>query len=437
MNTATASADAPDFSEELAQALADVIPRIAAAVGEDAAAVFSQIMRRNLASVLTRRADGSLFVITGDIPAMWLRDSSTQLRPYLLLSDNAPVLQDVLHEIARTQFSLLRTDPYANSFRDEESTPTPHVHDIAETGPLTWERKFELDSLSFPIELVHRLWRRTGRTDLFDDAFLEAARIILDVVEVEQDHDQRSTYSFERPHVPGSETLVRDGRGRRTRPCGLVWSAFRPSDDACQLGFNVPGNMFLAVCLDLLAEITEEAVDAPAIAARARALAASIRTAVTEVALVDTDLHGRIFAYEVDGAGRALFLDDANMPSLLSAPLSGYIDITDPDYVRTRDFALSAANPNYACGEHAAGIGSQHTPHGYVWPIALAVEALTTSDAQRKREIARTLLATTAGTGNMHESFDPDHPEDFTRPWFSWADAMFCELVLDIVDVRH
>lgn len=429
-------APVPDFTAELDRALDELSPRIAAALGEDAATVFTRIMRRNLASVLTRRADGSLFVITGDIPAMWLRDSTTQLRPYLLLSDDAPVLQDILHEIVRTQLALLRTDPYANSFRATVETPTPHAHDVTDPGPLTWERKFELDSLAFPIEFAHRLWRRTGRTDLFDDAFLDTARTILDVVETEQDHDGRSAYRFDRPHVAGSETLVRNGIGRRTEPCGLVWSAFRPSDDACQLGFNVPGNMFLAVCLERLASIAEDAVDAPDIAARARVIADGIRAAIEAVAIVETPDHGRVYAYEVDGAGRALLLDDANMPSLLSAPLSGYLDATDPGYQRTRAFALSPANPHYASGRHAAGVGSPHTPHGYVWPIGLAVEGLTSRDPERKRELVRVLLSTTAGTDDMHESFDPDHPEDFTRPWFSWADAMFCELVLDVVDVR-
>ncbi|GAA1437805.1 glycoside hydrolase family 125 protein [Microlunatus lacustris] len=410
------------------RALASAVRALQAVLPADVVEIFRHVMATNLGEVAQVREDGSVFILTGDIPAMWLRDSAAQLRPYVLLCEDDPDLQDVLVGVLRRQLLFLRTDPYANSFTDLR--PSRHADDVTDAGPVTWERKFELDSLCFPVDLAHRLWRVTGRTDHLDAVAHEAFSTILDVLETEQDHEQRSPYRFERLDGPATDTLVRGGRGRPTTPCGLVWSGFRPSDDACELGFNIPGNMFVAVATAQIAELADQVLQDPALAERAGRLSGSVRAAVESHGVATLSDGTRVYAYEVDGSGGQLLMDDANMPSLLSAPLTGYLGAGDPLYLSTRAFVLSPANPYFYRGSHAAGIGSPHTPPGYVWPIALAVQGLTSTDPDESRSCLETLAATTAGTGRMHESFDPDAPENFTRPWFSWSDAMFCELVL-------
>lgn len=414
-------------------ALPELLEELKWQLPADAVNTFETVMRANLREVAQPWDDGTVFVVTGDIPAMWLRDSAAQLRPYLLLCEDDTALQDVLIGVLRRQLQFLLTDPYANSFTD--GSDSWHAADITDVGPITWERKFELDSLCFPVDLAYRLWRITGREDFLDDIATAAFTQILDVLETEQDHEGRSPYRFERPHGPTTDTLVRGGRGRRTVPCGLVWSAFRPSDDACELGYNIPGNMFVAVAAGYIAEIAAHVLNDDALRQRAQHLADTIQQAIEQHGTVTQPDGTQIYAYEVDGAGRYLLMDDANMPSLLSAPLTGYVNATDPTYISTRAFVLSPDNPFFYEGQHATGIGSPHTPRGYVWPIGLAVQGLTATDTPERLAAIDTLLTTTAGTGRMHESFDPDHPEDFTRPWFSWSDAMFCELVLSAAGV--
>jgi len=299
-----------------------------------------------------------------------------------------------------------------------------------------WERKYEIDSLCFPLELAHRLWRITGRTDVIDERFKAAAEAIIAVWTVEQDHENRSAYRFQRHDDVPTDTLVREGRGRLTRPTGMSWSAFRPSDDATELGFNVPGNMFASVVLGYLQEIATEVLRDEPLADRAKALKADIDDGIAQHGTVEHAVHGRLYAYEVDGMGGSLLIDDANMPSLLSIPLTGYAAADDPTYLATRRLLLSDDNPYYYRGEHAAGIGSPHTPPNQVWPIALAVQGLTSTSAEERQQLLELLRDTTGGTGQMHESFHVDDPTVFTREWFSWANAMFCELALVHAGIR-
>jgi meiotically up-regulated gene 157 (Mug157) protein len=391
-------------------------------------------MRANLSGVIRPWDDDSVFVVTGDIPAMWLRDSSTQLRPYLLLCRDDPALQDVLVGVLRSQVRFLLSDPYANSFRGFETSW--HAADRTEAGTQTWERKFELDSLCFPIELADRLWRIAGRSDVFDAGFHRMCEVIVDTMTTEQHHDQASSYFFERLDGPTSDTLIRGGRGSATEPCGLVWSAFRPSDDACQLGFNIPGNMFAAAVLQQLTTILDNFYPGDRLRERVTRLRSEIVAGIEEHGTLKMD-GVDVYAYEVDGRGAAIMMDDANMPSLLSAPLSGYLSSDDPRYRATRAVILSSQNPYFFTGGHARGMGSPHTPHNYVWPIGVAVEALTSRSESRKLELLEMLMRCDGGTGRMHESFDPDNPNHYTREWFSWADAMFSELILDLIRIRH
>ncbi|MVA75780.1 metal-independent alpha-mannosidase [Auraticoccus sp. F435] len=413
-------------SDEVRDAFGDDGPRVAE--------VFERIMRDNLASVTERLDDGTAFILTGDIPAMWLRDSAAQVRPYLVLAGEDPALADLLVGVLRRQLEFLVLDPYANAFK-RGPEPSAHADDRTVLRPEIWERKYEVDSLCFPLDLAHRLWQVTGRADVLDSRFAAAAEAVVDLWTLEQDHS-RSAYRFERFDCPPTDTLTRDGLGEPVGWTGMTWSGFRPSDDACRYNYNVPGNMFAHAVLGQLAELADAGLLDPGLGERAGALREQIGGGIEQFGRVAHPEAGEVYAYEVDGLGNALLMDDANMPSLLSAPLSGYLAVDDPRYLATRRLLLSEHNPYYYSGSAAAGIGSPHTPEGYVWPIALAVQGLTDPDPEGKRRLVRLLCDTTAGTGMMHEGFHCDDPARFTREWFSWANAMFCELVLDVAGRR-
>jgi uncharacterized protein len=382
-----------------------------------------------LARTIRRMPDGTAFVVTGDIPAMWLRDSTTQLMPYLaLVRDDAP-LQDLVIAVMRRQFQQIERDPYANAFNAEPSGRAHDVDDLCE-DPWVWEEKYEVDSLAFPLLLAHRFWLATGRTDHLALA-ARVTRVVIAVWRREQDHEGLSPYRFVRQAGPHSDTLQNQGRGTPVARTGMTWSGFRPSDDACVHGYNVPANLCAAAALDGAAEMARHLSDAD-LADDATALAADLREGVLRHGIVRHPDFGSVYAYEVDGLGNTLLMDDANMPSLLSLPLVANIPTTDPRYLATRQFVLSPANPTWHRGTAAEGVGSPHTPDGYIWPIAIAVEGLTGNDTDDRLRALRVLTDTDAGTGAMHESFHKDDPYRFTRPWFSWANAMYAELALDV-----
>lgn len=396
--------------------------------------LFHASMRDNLAGVLEPQIDGTMFVLTGDIPAMWLRDSAAQVRPYLVLCRQDPALADLLVAVLHRQLAYLVLDPYANAFK-RLGDVSPHQTDLTyppgEWNADVWERKYEIDSLCFPLDLGHRLWQITGRTDVLDERYRAAARAAIALWRTEQDHS-RSSYRFVRPGDDPTQTLSRDGLGEPVGSTGMTWSGFRPSDDACTWNFNVPANMFAVAVLDKIIEIAELVFADDGLAADARALRTEIADGIEQHGVHDDPTRGSVYAYEVDGLGHQALMDDANMPSLLSAPLSGYLAIDDPRYLATRSFVLSEENPYFFTGSAASGIGSPHTPPDHIWPIALAVQGLTATERAEKVRVLRTLCDTTGGTGQMHEGFHCDDPTRFTRPWFSWSNAMFCELVLDL-----
>ncbi|MET8468787.1 glycoside hydrolase family 125 protein [Streptomyces sp. NPDC006422] len=382
-----------------------------------------------LARTIREMPDGTAFVVTGDIPAMWLRDSTTQMMPYLALLGGDPKLQELLIAVMRRQFRQIAHNPYANAFNAEASGRAHDPDDLCE-DPWVWEEKYEVDSLAFPLLFAHRFWRASGRTEHLAQA-LDAARAAMSVWRVEQDHEGASAYRFVRGGVPATDTLANDGRGTPVGVTGMTWSAFRPSDDSCTYGYNVPANLCAAAALDGVAAMARE-VGELGLAEEAVGLAGELRGGVERYGVVRHPRHGDMYAYEVDGLGSVLLADDANMPSLLSLPLVAGVSAEDPRYLATRAFVLSVENPTWYRGTAASGVGSPHTPEGYVWPIALAVEGLTSTDPERRLELLRTLVDTDAGTGAMHESFHKDDPGRFTRDWFSWANAMYAELTLDV-----
>ncbi|ULH17072.1 glycoside hydrolase family 125 protein (plasmid) [Deinococcus sp. KNUC1210] len=406
------------------------------------ATLFRQAFPNTIQTTLEALPDDRTFVYTGDIPAMWLRDSAAQVSPYVPLCREDPELRALIAGVIRQQAHLIALDPYANAFnltpRDE--TDAEYSFDQPPPGPWVWERKFELDSLCAPLLLAWNFWRATGDADALGD-LRPMIGTVLSVMETEQDHAGSSRYRFERPAeycVLPSDTLPRNGQGAECAPTGLIWSGFRPSDDACTYPYLVPANIMAVMALRRTAGLALELYGDSALAHRATSLEQQIEAGLETHAVVQHEEYGEVWAYEVDGLGNALLMDDANVPSLLSLPYLGYCRADDERYLNTRRLLLSAANPSYYRGTYAAGIGSPHTPGRRVWPISLCIEALTAGlDTAAGRahawELLETLAATTAGTYLMHESFDPDQPATFTRPWFAWANSLLAETVLTVL----
>ncbi|ECC0863917.1 glycoside hydrolase family 125 protein [Listeria monocytogenes] len=398
--------------------------------------MYKRCMENTLDTTIKIRDSGLTFILTGDIPAMWLRDSVCQVRPFLLFAKENEEIESMLIGLSKEQVSLVEIDPYANAF-NETPNGAGHHADKTEMHPQVWERKYEIDSLCYPIQLAYLIWKITGRTEQFDAAFFKMLQTIFALWEVEQHHETKSPYRFERLDCVPSDTLKRDGLGTETAYTGMLWSGFRPSDDACEYGYLIPSNMFAVVVLGYAKEIIEAFYPSEIETIKqAATLQNDIQLGIEKFGTYNHPTFGEIFAFEVDGLGNQLLMDDANVPSLLSMPIIQYLEKESPIYQNTRKFILSKSNPYYFEGKLAKGIGSPHTPAGYIWPIGLAIQGLTASDKSEKLEILQMLLRTDAGTGLMHESFHPDYPEDFTREWFSWANMMFCELVLDVAGFR-
>lgn len=396
---------------------------------------FRTSFANTLETTLKVMEDGTVYVITGDIPAMWLRDSTAQIRPYLFLGEKDEKIKDLIAGLVKRQFFYICLDPYANAF-NEGPTGACWEKDDPDQSPWVWERKFEIDSLCYPVQLAWLLWKNTGCTAQFDEIFRKGVWKILDVFQTEQNHEEKSSYMFIRKGSYYSDTLSRAGKGALVRPdIGLIWSGFRPSDDACTYGYLIPSNMFAVVVLGYLEEIAEKILRDESLMERAGKMKAQVQNAIEIYGRVKTEEFGTVYAYEVDGYGMVNLMDDANVPSLLSMSYLGY-PADRETMENTRRMILSEGNPYYYKGKAASGIGSPHTPSGYIWPIALAMEGLTSDSREEKKRILDTLVSTTGGTGMIHEGFSADDPEKYTREWFSWANAMYGELFLDYLGYR-
>ena len=344
-------------------------------------------------------------------------------------------IKDLIAGLVKRQFLYICLDPYANAF-NEGPTGACWEKDDPDQSPWVWERKFEIDSLCYPVQLAWLLWKNTGCTAQFDEIFRKGVWKILDVFQTEQNHEEKSSYMFIRKGNYYSDTLSREGKGALVRPdIGLIWSGFRPSDDACTYGYLIPSNMFAVVVLGYLEEIAEKILRDESLRKRAGKMKAQVQNAIEIYGRVKTEEFGTVYAYEVDGYGMVNLMDDANVPSLLSMSYLGY-PADRETMENTRRMILSEGNPYYYKGKAASGIGSPHTPSGYIWPIALAMEGLTSDSREEKKRILDTLVSTTGGTGMIHEGFSADDPEKYTREWFSWANAMYGELFLDYLGYR-
>ena len=371
------------------------------------------------------------FVVTGDIDAMWLRDSSAQVWPYLSLAKDDAKLKTLIEGVVRRQTRSILIDPYANAF-NFGPTGSEWAKDQTRMKPELHERKWEIDSLCYPVRLAHDYWKQTGDASCFDADWRKAAALIVQTFREQQRLTGRGPYRFQRVTASPGDSLPQGGYGNPTRPCGLIHSGFRPSDDACIFPFLIPSNLFAVTALDQLREI-HSAVTADAAAARdCEALAAQVRDALAKYATAVKPDYGQVYAYEADGFGNQLFQDDANVPSLLSLPYLGCCALGDPLYQRTRKLVLSADNPYFFKGKAAEGLGGPHSGANMIWPLGIVTRALTSQDQSEVAACLATLKATHAGTGFMHESFSKDDAARFTRPWFAWANTLFGELILHV-----
>ena len=391
--------------------------------------MFSQCFLNTVETTLSAEEDGTAFVITGDIPAMWLRDSTLQVMHYMRFTDEAPV-RALLKGLIEKQMQMINIDPYANSYNHGD-TGAHWTIDRPETSGWVWERKYEIDSLCFPLMLAEAYAEKHGREEILTEEFKKGIRTIVKVFQTEQ-HHETSDYWFERDNCPPSDTLPYGGKGEPVGYTGMTWSGFRPSDDACKYGYLIPSELFAVLTLKRIANFAD--LFDTELAASARKTAEEIRNGVYAYGLVQHPNHGIIYAYETDGLGHYNLMDDANVPSLLSLPYLDLCEKDDPLYLRTRSFVLSDDNRYFYSGAMGSGVGSPHTPAGYVWHIGLCIEALTTDDEDELVRIMKILLTTHAGTEFMHEGFDPNDPAKFTRSWFAWANSMFGELVYTLYE---
>ena len=367
-------------------------------------------------------------VLTGDIAAMWLRDSSAQVWPYLPLASKDRSLRQLLEGVIRRQVRCLLIDPYANCFMaDLEAPPLEGSrNDHTEMKQGVGERKYELDSLCYPIRLAHGYWKNTRDTAPFDAAWKRAMQSILTTMRVEQCMDGPGPYRFQRAALNPTDSLV-NGIGNPLKPVGLIASAFRPSDDACILPFLVPSNLFAVTSLRQLAAMSNSILQDTRMANEALSLASEVEAALRQYAIAPTPA-GTIWAYEVDGYGAAILMDDANVPSLLSLP---YLE-SSPDaalYRRTRSFVWSEQNPWFFQGSAGEGIGGPHVGRNSIWPMSQIMYALTSDSGTEIQAAIKTLKSSAAGTGFMHESYNRNNAALFTRAWFAWANTLFGELV--------
>ena len=371
------------------------------------------------------------FVITGDINAMWLRDSTAQVWPYLPLIPQDETLKKLIAGVVNRQTDCILIDPYANAFNDGPGH-SEWLKDHTEMKPELHERKWEVDSLCYAVRLAYHYWKTAKDTSVFDEKWLQAARFIVATFREQQRFNGRGPYRFGRTTSWSTDTVPGNGYGNNTKPNGLIHSIFRPSDDATQYPMLVPSNLFAVVSLRQMAEIADAVYQNPAFATECRNFANEVEQAIKKHAIVKHSTFGPIYAMEVDGFGNCLFQDDANVPNLLSLPYLGAVSTSDKVYKNTRRFVLSDSNPYFFRGKAAEGVGSPHTLVNQIWPMSIIMRAMTSTNDQEIAAQLQFLKATHAGTGFMHESFDKDDAAKFTRKWFAWANTLFGELLLKI-----
>ncbi|WP_298650950.1 glycoside hydrolase family 125 protein [uncultured Proteiniphilum sp.] len=372
------------------------------------------------------------FVITGDIDAMWLRDSSAQVWPYLPLTKSDAKLKQLIAGVINRQTQCILIDPYANAFYAEPNPEGHWLSDRTEMKPMLHERKWEIDSLCYPVRLAYNYWKTTGDTSVFDADWKKAMGLVIKTFKEQQRKEGLGPYKFQRVTERQLDTVNNDGYGNPVNPVGLIVSTFRPSDDATTFQFLVPSNFFAVTSLKQIAEIAGKVVGDDTLAAESKALGDEVNNALQQYAIVEHPKYGKVYAFEVDGFGNTYFMDDANIPSLLAMPYLDSIAQNDPIYRNTRKLVWSKDNPYFFKGTAGEGIGGPHIGYDMVWPMSIIMRAQTSDSDEEILHCLQMLRDTDADTGFMHESFHKDNPAKFTRSWFAWVNTLFGELIVDL-----
>lgn len=376
------------------------------------------------------------YVITGDIDAMWLRDSTAQVSPYLSLVKEDRELQHLIAGVINHQVKCILKDPYANAFYKDPNKQGEWKSDITDMKPGIHERKWEIDSLCYPIRLGYLYWKNTGDTSPFDATWKSAIALTVKTFKEQQRKDGPGPYHFQRETAWATDGVPLSGYGYPVKPVGLICSIFRPSDDATIFPFLIPSNFFAVVSLRQAAEMVQTFHKDAALAAECRALATEVENAIKQYGIVSHPQFGKVYAFEVNGFGSFNLMDDANVPSLLALPYLGAVKPNDPVYASTRKLILSKENPFFFEGKAGKGIGSPHTGMQRIWPISVVMQALTSNSETEIRQCLSILQKCHAGKGFMHESFHKDDPAQFSRSWFAWANTIFGELIWKVYRER-
>ncbi len=373
------------------------------------------------------------FVITGDIHAMWLRDSSAQVFPYVWLANRDKKLQNMIKGVINRQAKCILIDPYANAF-NKDATGSEWVTDNTTMKKELHERKWEIDSLCYPVRLSYYYWKQTKDASIFNADWIKAMGTIYDTFIEQQRKKDLGPYKFTRRTDRQGDTLLNFGYGSPVNPVGLIVSSFRPSDDASLFGFLIPSNFFAITSLRQIAEILHYIGKDATLADNCSKLADEVEAAIKKYGIVEHPHFGKIYAFEIDGYGSCNLMDDANVPSLLALPFLNCLSIDDPIYQNTRKFALSHSNPYFFKGKKGEGIGGPHVGFDFIWPMSIIMRAETSNDDEEIRHCIQMLRDTDADTGFMHETFQKDDPNNFTRSWFAWANTLFGGLILKLVE---
>ena len=371
------------------------------------------------------------YVITGDIDAMWLRDSSAQVWPYMRLCKEDKDLQQLIKGVINRQVKNILKDPYANAFyKDENKVSEWKESDRTDMKPGVHERKWEIDSLCYPIRLSHGYWKETGDTTAFDENWVKAMNLIVQTFTEQQRFHGEGPYHFQRKTEFATDGIPMNGYGYPVKPNGLICSMFRPSDDATIYPYLISSNLFAHTALQQLDELNKQISKGGTFAINTHSISTSLSAALAKNFHVITHPQfGKIYAYEINGFGSYNLMDDANVPSLLGLPYLGATTVSDPIYQNTRKYVLSTENPFFFKGSAAEGIGGPHVGLNMIWPMSIIMRGLTSNDENEIKYCLNTLQKSHAGTGFMHESFHKDDPAKFSRKWFAWANTLFGEFV--------
>jgi len=379
---------------------------------------------QTLQTCVERFEDSTVFVRTGDIEGMWTRDSAAQLHPYIPLASDSPEFQSLLEGALRSQAKYIAIDPYSNAYHK-----TWKNYDDARLlrGGYVFTGNYEMDSGAYFLRFLKSYADVVPTSAILREPQIhEAVTILMKLYRLEQNHSN-SQYKY--PLAPPWE-LPGGPNGKPVGYTGMVWNAFRPSDDPHTFGYHIPGNLFLASYLPFVGNVAKEVWQDEELARYAEELRNDILNGVERYGTKSVD--GKtVYCYETDGLGHCNLMDDANVPSLLSIP---YLDPSGEHYNReiytnTREFILSDKNPWFFQGSVASGIGSPHTGKNMIWPMSLIMQAFTTESPKEKLDLIK-LVMNSAKDDVLRESFNKDNKQKTTREWFAWPNALFAELVM-------